>query len=252
MIRAVPAFEDNYIWIIGCDTEAADEVVVVDPGDSAPVLEDLSQRGLKLAAILITHHHRDHIGGIAELIQQAPRPDGQAQIPVYGPSNRAIAGITVPVRAGDVVEIGRLNCRLSVIEVPGHTLDHIAYFGFCASSQPVLFCGDTLFAAGCGRLFEGTAQQMWESLQKLAALPPDTAVYCTHEYTLSNLKFATHCKPLNTDMRARRAHVEQLRSEHCMTLPSSIEMELLTNPFLQCSDSKEFSVMRKQKDNFRG
>lgn len=252
MIRAVPAFEDNYIWIIGCDTEAVDEVVVVDPGDGTPVLEDLDQRGLKLAAILITHHHHDHIGGITQLTQQAPRPEGQALIPVYGPKNSAITGITNPLGAGDVVEISRLNCRLSVIEVPGHTLDHIAYFGFCSSSQPVLFCGDTLFAAGCGRLFEGTARQMWKSLQSLAALPPETAVYCTHEYTLSNLKFATYCRPMNMDIRARQVRVEQLRSQKCMTLPSSIEMERLTNPFLQCADAEEFSLLRKQKDSFRG
>lgn len=251
MIRAIPAFADNYIWIIENEAQSPAAAAVIDPGQAEPVLAALNARGLSLAAILVTHHHADHTGGIEELIAHGPWLNDQSPT-VYGPINEPIAGITRRVAQGDVVEIEPLNARFSVLEIPGHTRGHIAYFGFCGSTDPVLFCGDTLFAAGCGRVFEGTCDQMWESLQKLAALPGNTSVYCAHEYTLSNLKFATHAMPKNADIQARLNLVSQQRQENRITLPSSIEQELLTNPFLLCHSAHEFAQLRKRKDEFRG
>jgi hydroxyacylglutathione hydrolase len=251
MIRAIPAFADNYIWIIENESESSGAAAVVDPGQAEPVLADLAQRGLALAAILVTHHHADHTGGIAELIEKAPWHHGQRPL-VYGPANEPIEGLDCRLSDGDVVEISALNARLSVIEVPGHTRGHIAYFGFCNSTDPVLFCGDTLFAAGCGRIFEGSHEQMWASLQRLAKLPGNTAVFCAHEYTLANLKFAQHVLADNQAIAARLQNVVQLRNAQQITLPSSIEQELLTNPFLLCGDANEFTRFRKLKDGFRG
>ena len=173
-IIPVPAFEDNYIWLI-CDGRYA---AVVDPGDAEPVLGHLSRHGLRLAAILITHHHGDHTGGIEALLRHAA-------VPVYGPRKENIPGITNPVGTGDTVRLPELGVEFAVLDVPGHTAGHIAYYG--ANS---LFCGDTLFTCGCGKLFEGTPAQMHASLQKFAALPDDTQVYCAHEYTLENIRFA--------------------------------------------------------------
>lgn len=231
--------------------ESPRAAAVIDPGQAQPVLETLDQYGLALAAILITHHHADHTGGIEDLVMQAPWLEGQMPL-VYGPTKDPINGLTRRVGQGDVVEIEPLNARFSVLEIPGHTLGHIAYFGFCGSSDPVLFCGDTLFAAGCGRVFEGTPEQMWNSLQTLASLPGDTAVYCAHEYTLSNLKFAAHALPDHAAIQTRLESVSQLRKENRMTVPSSIEQELLTNPFLLCNSAHEFAQLRKRKDEFRG
>jgi hydroxyacylglutathione hydrolase len=173
-------------------------------------------------------------------------------LPIYGPKNPNIPAVNVPVGEGDVVEVSELNIRLSVMEVPGHTLDHLAFFGFCESTEPVLFCGDTLFAGGCGRLFEGSAQQMWNSLLRLMQLPPETAVYCAHEYTLGNLQFARHAFPGHPDIQSRLMQVTTLRESNVMTLPSSIAMERLTNPFFLCKSATEFATMRKAKDHFRG
>lgn len=250
MIRAIPAFADNYIWIIENEGQSP-AAAVVDPGQAEPVLQALSQSGLQLAAILLTHHHADHTGGVQALLEKAPRWQGQAPM-VVGPAHDPISRLTRKLVEGDVVEIDPLNARFSVIEVPGHTLGHIAYFGFCASAQPVLFCGDTLFAAGCGRVFEGSPEQMWESLQKLARLPHDTALYCAHEYTLANLKFASVVRPDDPAIQARLAHTQSLRSENRITLPSSIGEELKTNPFLLCRNASEFARCRKLKDEFRG
>lgn len=223
-VLAIPAFADNYLWLIHDDTHAA----VVDPGDAAPVIETLKNHGLKLVAILLTHHHADHVGGVPELL-------AQYQVPVFGPKNSRIAGITQPVSEGDTVELPEFGVKLSVLEVPGHTLDHIAYH---EPDRRWLFCGDTLFAGGCGRLFEGSPAQMTVSLGKLAALPDDTAVYCAHEYTMSNLKFAREVEPENVELSTRIAEEQRKRDQNLPTLPSFIGLEKLTNPFLRYTEPR--------------
>ena len=250
MIQAIPAFDDNYIWAITGNKSGL--AAVVDPGDAKPVLEFLQARGLELAAILITHHHGDHTGGIAALQEYACQSAKGSTVPVFGPATEHIAGVNHPLGEGDVVDLAALQLRLRVIEVPGHTRGHIAYFGRCIDQDHVLFCGDTLFAGGCGRLFEGSAEQMWSSLQTLAALPVDTAVYCTHEYTLANFAFARHVRPDDPHIARRYEEVSKLRATHQITLPSSIGLERKTNPFLLCADAKDFAEMRGQKDRFRG
>lgn len=221
-IIPLPAFRDNYIWLL----RAGDRALVVDPGDAGPVLDYLAAEGLRLAAILVTHHHADHVGGLARLRQACPAP-------VYGPFNEAIEGVDHPVGDGDTVDIAALGLNFEVLEVPGHTAGHVAYFGRSAS-QPILFCGDTLFSAGCGRLFEGTPAQLARSLSRLAALPDDTAVYCTHEYTLSNLAFAGAAEPHNPERDAYAEQCAALRDAGRPTLPSSIGREKAINPFLRC------------------
>ncbi len=199
--------------------------VVVDPGDAAPVLDWLSREGVALTAILATHHHADHVGGIPKLLARFP-------VPVFGPAKEAIPGRTEALAEGDVVDVPGLPVRLAVLDVPGHTAGHIAYAGKVGGAD-VLFCGDTLFAGGCGRLFEGSPRDMWQSLSKLAALPPDTRVYCAHEYTLANLRFAAAVEPANADLGARRARDESARARGEPTVPSTIAEELATNPFLR-------------------
>jgi len=220
MLRIVPvkAFKDNYVWTLRNATHAA----VVDPGEARPVLDYLESERLELAAILATHHHPDHVGGIAELV--ATRP-----VPVYGPRKEPIPTLTRPVSEGDSVRIPELGVDFSVIDIPGHTRAHIAYYG--AGS---LFCGDTLFACGCGRLFEGTAEQMYASLQKLRALPDDTKVYCGHEYTLANIGFAKTVEPDNAALQQREERDRRLRAAGKPTLPSTLAEEKATNPFLRC------------------
>lgn len=225
-ILPVSAFKDNYLWLL-CRGNAA---VIVDPGDAAPVERALTERGLELAAILLTHHHADHVGGVQAL--SAGRPG----LPVYGPATEAIGGVTFPLHEGDRVTLEALELTLDVIDVPGHTRGHIAYFSEGAvgdDAAPILFCGDTLFAAGCGRLFEGTPAQMHASLAKLAALPLDTRVYCAHEYTLSNLRFAQAVEPDSSDLAARIRDAIATRERGEPTLPSSITLERATNPFLR-------------------
>lgn len=221
-VLAVPAFADNYLWLIHDGVHAA----VVDPGDAGPVLQTLQDHSLALTAILLTHHHADHVGGVPELLARHP-------VPVYGPDNPRIEGISHPVSEGEQVNLPELGLKLAVLAVPGHTLDHIAYI---ASNPGWLFCGDTLFAGGCGRLFEGTPKQMTESLAKLAALPDETAVYCAHEYTLSNLKFAREVEPGNVALLARIAAEEKKREQNQPTVPTFIGLEKSTNPFLRYTE----------------
>lgn len=232
-ITPIPAFNDNYIWVIA---NAANEVVVVDPGDAAPVEQWLAAEGAALRAILITHHHGDHIGGLPRL--RALYPD----IPVYGPAGDHIAQITHPVGDNDVLDV--LGHQTQVLAIPGHTLDHLAYLFADAAvagtgtRTPLLFCGDTLFAAGCGRLFEGSPDMMYTSLQRLASLPAATKVYCAHEYTLSNLRFALAAEPDNEALGARLEQEQHKRNQGIPTLPTTILLEQRTNPFLRChSDS---------------
>jgi hydroxyacylglutathione hydrolase len=219
---ALPAFADNYIWMLHDDRQA----IVVDPGDAAPVAEALDAMGLALVAILVTHHHPDHVGGVAAL---RPRLQGQA----FGPARETIPQPCVPLAGGDSVAV--LGLQFQVIDVPGHTAGHIAYFLPAGNGQaPVLFCGDTLFSGGCGRLFEGTPAQMHQSLGRLAALPGDTRVCCAHEYTESNLKFANAVEPANAELARYTLACRALRDQGLPTLPSTIAQERAINPFMRC------------------
>ena len=219
-IVPLPAFQDNYIWTLRSGAQAA----VVDPGEAHPVQAYLAREGLSLAAILATHHHPDHVGGIAQLVGQTP-------VPVFGPRGEPIPALTNPVGQGDRVEIPALGAAFSVLEIPGHTRAHVAYYGLGS-----LFCGDTLFACGCGRVFEGTAAQMLASLSKLAALPDETRVYCGHEYTLANIRFARAVDPDNALLAAREERAKRLRDAGRPTLPSTLGEERATNPFLRCAE----------------
>lgn len=220
-VLAVPAFKDNYLWLIHDGANAA----VVDPGDAGPILAALARHRLALTAILLTHHHADHIGGVPHLL-------GQHAVPVIGPRNDGISGITQTVGEGDRVRVPGLDLELAVLDVPGHTRGHIAYVR--EQGRHWVFCGDTLFAGGCGRLFEGTPEQMAGSLAKLAALPGDTQVYCAHEYTLSNLRFAEAVEPGNEALQLRLRDEAAKRAAGLPTVPSTIELERGTNPFLRC------------------
>jgi hydroxyacylglutathione hydrolase len=213
------AFKDNYIWTLRNRRYAA----VVDPGDAGPVLDYLERERLELCAVLATHHHADHVGGVPALL-------ANHAVPVYGPRGEPISTLTHAVAEGDEVGIPQLGLRFRVLDIPGHTRAHIAYYG--ANS---LFCGDTLFACGCGRVFEGTPQQMLASLDKLSALPEDTLVYSGHEYTLANIAFAEAVEPHNADLAARAASDAQKRRQDLPTLPSTIAHERKTNPFLRCT-----------------
>ncbi len=221
-VLTVPAFNDNYLWIIHDGVHAA----VVDPGDATPILAALEKHQLSLVAILLTHHHADHVGGVAKLLQHF-------NVPVFAPRKDPIANVSHPLDEGDAVNIPELDLHLSVLAVPGHTLGHIAYV---AAEQGWLFCGDTLFAGGCGRLFEGTPTQMLASLDKLAALPDHTKVYCAHEYTISNLRFALAAEPDNAALAARFKAEQAKREVDIPTVPSTIGLEKSTNPFLRARE----------------
>ncbi len=254
-VSPIPAFRDNYIWAIHNRHQAA----LVDPGDAAPVRAFLERNGLTPCAILNTHHHHDHIGGNAELV-------AQYGIDVYGPADEDIPSMNRPVREGDTVTLDALGIRLQVIDVPGHTAGHIAWH---APEQHLLFSGDTLFGCGCGRLFEGSAEQMYHSLEKLARLPGATRVFCAHEYTLSNIAFALTVEPDNAALQARARADREHVARHQPTLPSTLDTELATNPFLRChlpqlrrhaefssgrmvdSATEVFSILRSLKNEFR-
>lgn len=232
---ALPAFNDNYIWLLrDSDTR---QCAVVDPGDPAPVQQWLAANpDWTLTDILITHHHADHTGGIASLKQSTGAK-------VSGPALDKVEGLDVLLNEGDQLEVAGFALR--VLHVPGHTLGHIAYVH--EGEQPFVFSGDTLFAGGCGRIFEGTPQQMYDSLQKLAALPANTQLYCTHEYTQSNLGFALAVEPDNQALQQRMQEVVQLREQDLITLPSSLEIELATNPFLRCNEPSVQQSLRDQR-----
>lgn len=222
-IIPLPAFSDNYIWAI----RAGDRAVVVDPGDEGPVESWLERERVELVAILVTHHHPDHTGGVAALARGRP-------ITVFGPARESIPACTRPVGGGERIVLPGMALSLEVVDVPGHTAGHVAYVGSRRDwGDPVLFCGDTLFAGGCGRLFEGTAEVMHASLAKLAALAPDTRVYCAHEYTIANLRFAAAVEPGNPGIAARVERELAKREAGLPTVPSTLADEAATNPFLR-------------------
>ena len=237
-VVAVPAFSDNYLWLVR--DSASGDTVVIDPGDAEPVLAEADRRGWRIGQVLNTHWHPDHTGGNLAVKATGAR--------VSGPAAEAdrIPGIDVALKEGDTVSIG--GHVGEVWEVPGHTLGHIAYI---FRSAGIAFVGDTLFAMGCGRLFEGTPDQMFASLTRLAALPGETLAYCAHEYTLANAKFAAHAEPDNAATADRLAEVERLRAEGQMTVPTTIALERATNPFIRAASVADFADRRAAKDSFR-
>ena len=222
-IEPIDAFDDNYVWLL--TRPGRPGAVVVDPGDEEPVLQTLEQRGLELQAILLTHKHGDHVGGVPGLLEIWPG------VPVYGPAHEPIRSRTHPLGEGDRVRLEGIDLDLRVWEVPGHTEGHIAYL-----TGDDLFCGDTLFAAGCGRVFSGTHEQLYRSLQRFSALPPGTRVYCAHEYTLANLGFARWVEPDNPAIGARLERDGATREAGRPTVPSTMELERATNPFLRTGE----------------
>lgn len=256
-IEPINAFNDNYIWCLYDDQSR--QALVVDPGDANPVESMLQSKQLNLTALLITHHHADHIGGIDRLLDKYP-------VPVYGPRSKNIPQITDALGDRDSLQVLGLNFQ--ILTIPGHTLDHIAFY--CAQSVfgPLVFCGDTLFAGGCGRVFEGNPAMMLQSLNKLATLPANTRVYCAHEYTLANLAFAKTVEPDNAELLHRIENDSLTRTNQQPTVPSTVKLELATNPFLRCSQPSViasasrhaslpksdpvdvFAVIRGWKDNF--
>jgi hydroxyacylglutathione hydrolase len=255
-VTPVRAFADNYIWLIHAPRNA-DQVVAVDPGDAAPVERALADRNLTLAGILLTHHHADHVGGVTSLLQNR-------RIPLFGPASERLPGEPTRLREGDRAVLEALGLEFAVLDIPGHTAGHIAYVGHSA-----VFSGDTLFSAGCGRLFEGTPEQMVGSLAKLAQLPAETLVYCGHEYTVGNLMFGLAVEPQNAESRRYLEECSTKRARDEATLPSSIRRERNVNPFLRCEQqtvkqaaeekagrrlqntTEIFAVIRQWKDGFR-
>ena len=242
-IEPIEAFTDNYIWLVTTNEGS----IVIDPGESSNVINYLDNNQLDLKAIFITHHHFDHTGGIDEITSYYP-------VNVFGPINN-VETINKRLKDGDRVSI--IGIDFEIIEIPGHTLDHIAYFSE-NNGNPILFCGDTLFAAGCGRVFEGTFEQMYESIIKLKNLPINTKIYCGHEYTLSNLEFAKEAEPFNQDTLSRYNNVLKLREKGTPSIPSLLSTELKTNPFLRCDNkevqeniSTKFKTIKESKEIFK-
>jgi hydroxyacylglutathione hydrolase len=249
-LNSIPAFQDNYIWVLN---DEQGKCVIVDPGEAAPVLQAIADNGWHPEAILLTHHHNDHVGGVKELVKKFPG------LVVYGPQETQDKGTNRVVREGDKVNI--LKYEFSVIATPGHTLGHICYF-----SLPYLFCGDTMFSGGCGRLFEGTAEQMYQSFQKINSLPAETLICCAHEYTLVNIKFSLSVLPEDEDLTRYYRKVKELRAKNQSTLPTTLQIERQINIFLRTEDidlkgiiSKEtnlqqpqqiFAWLRAKKDSF--
>lgn len=225
-ITPIPAFSDNYLWLI--HKHNSPHAVIVDPGDATPVLNTLRDKGLELGAILVTHNHSDHVGGIRELLAAFPG------IPVYGPGNEPVPCLTRAVSEGERIILDGLDMELQVLDTPGHTRGHIAWFSeSTGTDDPVLFCGDTIFSAGCGRVFNGTFEQLHDSLQALARLPASTQIYCAHEYTLDNIGFAEWVEPDNTALQAWKEHCWQQLDAGGETIPSRLETERQINPFLR-------------------
>ncbi|MEL7696149.1 MULTISPECIES: hydroxyacylglutathione hydrolase [Pantoea] len=249
-LTSIPALQDNYIWTL---TDDEGKCLIVDPGEAQPVLEKVAANGWQPVAILLTHHHNDHTGGVKTLCEQFP------QLEVFGPHETASKGAKTLVHEGDRVEV--MGLTFEVIATPGHTLGHISYY-----SSPYLFCGDTLFSGGCGRLFEGTAEQMYDSFQKLNQLPGETLVCCAHEYTLSNLKFAAAILPHDPQITAEYQKIKDLRAENGISLPTKLAHERTINLFLRTQDAdlqralsvnsatgpvwQTFAVLREKKDAF--
>jgi hydroxyacylglutathione hydrolase len=236
-IVAVPAFSDNYLWLV--HDEESGETAVVDPGDAAPLHPEAGRRGWTIGQVWNTHWHRDHTGGNLAIKQATGAR-------IFGPAGEDIPGRDVALREGDILHLGEHLGR--IVDVPGHTLGHIALI---FEQDRVAFVGDTLFAMGCGRLFEGTPEQMFGSLQQLAALPDDTRLYCAHEYTLSNARFAAHAEPGNAAIADRLDRVKRLREAGKITLPTTVAQERETNPFVRATDAKQFARLRRDKDSFR-
>lgn len=233
LIHIVPieAFQDNYIWLIHNDQNS----IIVDPGDAKPVISALDRKKLNLVAILITHHHADHIGGVIALQDKYPH------IKIFAPQKDKYDFVNTSLKDGDEINIPELQINYKIIEIPGHTRGHIAYY-----DMKNLFCGDTLFACGCGKIFDGTHEQMYNSLKKISTLPKDTKIYCAHEYTKKNIAFALSLNPNDEDLKLRKALISNLKN----TIPSFLEEELKTNPFLKCTSFEAFKRLRDLKDQY--
>jgi hydroxyacylglutathione hydrolase len=237
-IHPIHAFTDNFIWCLA--RPGGDTAWVVDPGEAAPVLEALAAGGLRLGGILVTHKHGDHVGGIGALTSAFPG------IPVVGPANEPIPGVTQPVGEGHALRPEGLGITLRVLEVPGHTEGHVAYYAEPQAGPPLLFCGDTLFSVGCGRVFSGTHEQLHDSLMRLAALPGATLVHCAHEYTLDNIGFAKWVEPDNPALLAREAEARARLDAGGETVPSTLETERATNPFLRVRESAVIAAAERK------
>lgn len=234
-IIPIPALRDNYIWAI--TRENSKKIAIVDPSEHQPVITFMQKNSYELCSILITHHHYDHTGGIAQLVKDNP-------IPVWGATNSEISTITKHINDNDKITIPELDILLETLTIPGHTLDHIAYFG-----HDLLFCGDTLFTGGMGKIFEGTAIQMYSSIKRLSMLPQATKIYCGHEYTLQNLEFALKVEPNNKELIKRYNYTKKLREANIPTVPATLELELATNPFLRINETEVINSIIKRLGN---